>query len=197
MFAQAYMGRKRWAQPYDRFCHSTRNLFRISLQSLGEDQQEHRRSLHYATPDFLLILVALSNFMRLSLLKAAHAVLSSAAWQEIRVRSGRDDNSAFPRKIRNLSCNRFVISTGGVMGLRPTQGDEKRLGSATTLYRTVTLSLSSRPKRSGAEGPAVPRTLPGDVFRQSEAEWRDLRFPLVSDAKTLMLQQYGSCEGST
>jgi hypothetical protein len=34
------------------------------------------------------------------------------------------------------------------MGLRPTQGDEKRLGSATTLYRTVTLSLSSRPKRT-------------------------------------------------
>jgi hypothetical protein len=37
--------------------------------------------------------VALANFMRLSLLKAAHAVVSSAAWQEIRVRSGRNDNS--------------------------------------------------------------------------------------------------------
>src|ERR1700733_6819167 len=31
--------------------------------------------------------------MRLSLRKAAHAAMSSAAWQEIRVRSGRDDNS--------------------------------------------------------------------------------------------------------
>jgi hypothetical protein len=31
------------------------------------------RSLHYATPDFLSSLVALANFMRLSLLKAAHA----------------------------------------------------------------------------------------------------------------------------
>jgi hypothetical protein len=41
-----------------------------------------------------LILVALANFMRLSLLKAARAVVSSAARQEIRVR--------FP----------FVISTG-------------------------------------------------------------------------------------
>jgi hypothetical protein len=30
--------------------------------------------------------------MRLSLRKGAHAALSSAAWQEIRVRSGRDDN---------------------------------------------------------------------------------------------------------
>jgi hypothetical protein len=30
-------------------------------------------SLHYATPNFLSSLVALANFMRLSLLKAAHA----------------------------------------------------------------------------------------------------------------------------
>jgi len=36
--------------------------------------------------------VAPMMFMRLSLTKAAHAVLSSAAKQEIRVRSGRDDN---------------------------------------------------------------------------------------------------------
>jgi hypothetical protein len=40
-----------------------------------------------AAPDFLSNLVALAIFMRLSLLKGAHAVLSSAAWQEIRVRS--------------------------------------------------------------------------------------------------------------
>jgi hypothetical protein len=32
------------------------------------------------------------------------------------------------------------------MGLRPTQGDEKSLGPATTLYGTDTLSLSSRAK---------------------------------------------------
>jgi hypothetical protein len=51
------------------------------------------RSLHYAPPDFLWNLVALANFMRLSLRKGAHAASSSAAWQEIRVRSGRDDNS--------------------------------------------------------------------------------------------------------
>jgi hypothetical protein len=36
-------------------------------------------------------LVALANIMRLSLKKGAHAVLSGAAWQEIRVRFGRDD----------------------------------------------------------------------------------------------------------
>ena len=33
----------------------------------------HRRSLHYAAPDFLSTLLALANFMRLSLTKAAHA----------------------------------------------------------------------------------------------------------------------------
>jgi len=41
---------------------------------------ESCRSLHYAPPDFLLVLVALAKFMRLSLLKAAHAVVSSVAW---------------------------------------------------------------------------------------------------------------------
>ena len=55
--------------------------------------EKNSRSLHYATPDFLWNLVALSNLMRLSLRRAAHAAVSSAAWQEIRVRSGRDDNS--------------------------------------------------------------------------------------------------------
>jgi hypothetical protein len=49
------------------------------------------RSLPYATLDFLSNLVALANFMRLSLRKAAHAAMSSVAWQEIQVRSSRDD----------------------------------------------------------------------------------------------------------
>jgi len=30
MFAPAYMGRKRWAQPYDRFHHSTENPLRMA-----------------------------------------------------------------------------------------------------------------------------------------------------------------------
>ena len=41
-----------------------------------------------AAPDFLLNLVALTSFMRLSSLKGVHAALSGVAWQEIRVRSG-------------------------------------------------------------------------------------------------------------
>jgi hypothetical protein len=35
-------------------------------------------------PDFLLVLVVLARSMRLSLMKAAHAAVSSAARQEIR-----------------------------------------------------------------------------------------------------------------
>ena len=38
----------------------------------------------------------MANIMRLSLKKGAHAAVSSAAWQEIRVRSGRDDKSVEP-----------------------------------------------------------------------------------------------------
>ena len=39
-------------------------------------------------PDFLWRLVALIHSMRLSLLKGAHADLSSTAWQEIGVKPG-------------------------------------------------------------------------------------------------------------
>jgi hypothetical protein len=42
----------------------------------------------YPPPDFLWNLVASANSMRLSLRRAAFAVLSSAAWQEIRVCGG-------------------------------------------------------------------------------------------------------------
>jgi hypothetical protein len=61
----------------------------------------YSRSLHCATPDFLLTLVALVHFMRLPLQKGAHADLSSAAWQEIRVRSGRDDKGGKKQVITN------------------------------------------------------------------------------------------------
>ena len=70
----------------------------------------------------------------------------------------------FPGK-SGLALKQICHLDRGVMGLRPTQGDEKRLVPATSLYGIVTLALSSRPERSGAEGPAVPRTLRGDVFR--------------------------------
>ena len=75
------------------------------------------------------------------------------------LRSGRDDNVAWKQCL--AFPNKIAISTGGVMGLRPTQGNEKRLGPASTLYGTVTLSLSSRPERRDLR---FPRTFRGDVF---------------------------------
>jgi hypothetical protein len=76
------------------------------------------QALHYATPDFLLSLVASASFMRLSLLKAAHVAVGEIHVQEIRVRSGptarrgrRDDNSVAewwelvdPTKLRSERC---------------------------------------------------------------------------------------------
>jgi hypothetical protein len=65
-----------------------------------------------------LILVALAVFMRLSLTKAAHAAMSSVAWQEIRLRSGRDGKFVEPwtgvRPLENwqFQCKKFVISAG-------------------------------------------------------------------------------------
>ena len=52
-------------------------------------------------------LVALVHFMRPSLRKGAHAALSSAAWQEIRVRSGRDDKFCLgtPSIVSKMNCH--------------------------------------------------------------------------------------------
>jgi hypothetical protein len=64
------------------------------------------------------------------------------------------------------------------MGLRPTQGDEKP-GPATTLLGSVALPfvISTEAQRSG--GISVLMLRLGNVFRQSAAQWRDLRFSLV------------------
>jgi hypothetical protein len=61
----------------------------ILPQSLRENRREKPpiSPLRYAPPDFLWNLVVFAHFMLLSLTKAAHAAMSSAAWQEIRVRS--------------------------------------------------------------------------------------------------------------
>ena len=75
------------------------------------------------------------------------------------------------------------------MGQRPTQGDEKSLRPATTLYRTVALSFVIP---SEAEGSAVPRTFRGYVFRQSVAQWRDLRFLFLVLTQTLLPRMHKS-----
>ncbi len=60
-------------------CSSSRNC--ISGRRASTEERKSR-SLHFATPEFLSRLVALANFMRLSLMKAAHADLSDVAKQE-------------------------------------------------------------------------------------------------------------------
>jgi hypothetical protein len=71
--------------------------FPVEFSGFGElhapffTERRSRRSLQCIVagnpgpPDFLWNLVASVNFMRLSSRKGAHAVLSSASWQEIRV----------------------------------------------------------------------------------------------------------------
>jgi hypothetical protein len=61
------------------------------------------------------------------------------------------------------------------MGLRPIQGDEKRIVSSHHFYGTTTLPFVIP---SEAEGSAVPRTFPGNVFRQNAAQSTDLRLLL-------------------
>jgi len=59
--------------------------------------------------------VALANIMRLSSKKGAHLALSSAAWQEIRVRFGRDDKGegGAPMGERPRTKGVFFITLGG------------------------------------------------------------------------------------
>jgi hypothetical protein len=79
-----------------------------------------------------------------------------------------------------------------------THGDEKRLGPATPLYETVTVSFVIP---SEAEGSAVPRTSPGsDEFRPPTklssrlprragvAQWIDLRFFLPKTTAVAYIQ---------
>ena len=84
---------------------------------MGLGREVNRRSLHCAPPDFPLRLVALMDYMRLALRRAAHVVLTSISEWEIRVRSGRHDKVvatvglSFPRNCSRLLSN-FVDSTG-------------------------------------------------------------------------------------
>jgi hypothetical protein len=76
----------------------------LRSKNISKRGPQNCRSLHYATPDFLWNLVALVHFMRPSLRKGADVVLSGAAWQEIRVRSGRDDKGNGSASIQIGCC---------------------------------------------------------------------------------------------
>ena len=70
------------------------------------------------------------------------------------------------------------------MGLRPTQGDEKRLGPAAAIYETLALSfvIPSAAERLQFSGSFVEtwHLVPPQVCHldRSAAQWRDLRFSL-------------------
>jgi hypothetical protein len=64
------------------------------------------------------------------------------------------------------------------MGLRRTQGDEKRFRPATAFHGSFTLPFVIP---SEAERSAVPRTFPGNVFRPTE-QWKDLQLRMSSFA---------------
>jgi hypothetical protein len=75
----------------------------------------------------------------------------------------------------------FVIPTGVLMGPRPTQGDEKRFGPATTLYGTIALSLSSRAKPRDLRfyGPVVEMFFDrakrsGGTYGSTHPSWKPL-----------------------
>jgi hypothetical protein len=58
--------------------------------------------------------MAPASFMRPSLLEGAYAALSNAAWQEIRVRSGRDDNSVVKRSCREKTpISKYLVIPAG------------------------------------------------------------------------------------
>jgi hypothetical protein len=66
-------------------CRTTKLREPILTTKLQEPYPDHKRWVPHC-PDFLRRLVALTHFMRLSLMKGAHADLSSTAWQEIGVK---------------------------------------------------------------------------------------------------------------
>ncbi|MEA2541514.1 MAG: hypothetical protein QOH35_2880 [Acidobacteriaceae bacterium] len=74
-----------------------------------------------------------------------------------------------------IAYNIQICSLGGLMGLRPTQGDEKCLRPATTLYRTVALPfvISTGAQRSGEISVLMP--LLGNVFLCLWLRHRNLR----------------------
>jgi hypothetical protein len=81
------------------------------------------------SPDFLWNLVALANFMRLSLLKGARAASSSAAWQEIRVRGWAEVLATGPPGLAPIAI--FAVSSASQLATdKPTAPDDKQKASS-------------------------------------------------------------------
>jgi hypothetical protein len=98
--------------------------------------------------------MALMHFMRLSLWKGAHAALSRVAWQEIRVGMTKG-RVALPSRLvaEGLQGCAFRCGSQNVI--------KNGFCSATALHGRATLPFVIP---SVAEGSAVQRTFPGNVF---------------------------------
>src|SRR5580698_2316825 len=91
--------------------------------------------------------------------------------------SSRPERSVVERSAVSAVLPWECFSTGEVMGLRPTQADEKRV-----LFSNYCCWKRRPPlchlDRSAAQWRDLrcQRTFPGNVFRQSAAQWRDPQF---------------------
>jgi hypothetical protein len=111
-----------------------------------------------ALPDLLLGLVALANSMRLSLMKAAHVALSSAARQEIRVRRRRiclrrrwpctSHENTLPRKTGVENIERSVFNLEAVTA-KKCDGEGK---SVVKDYVSTGRTYTTRTRQYGARG---------------------------------------------
>src|ERR1700689_3618868 len=122
-----------------------------------DQRSGNRRSVHYATPEFLWSLVALANFVRLSLRKAAHAVLSKVVQHEIRVRSV--ENHCPQRLKPHQFCLLYVraeartlqpifMHLDGPWACGPSQGMKMAFVHQPLSMEASPSPLSSRPERT-------------------------------------------------
>jgi hypothetical protein len=77
--------------PANPLAKSSRFVSGYDFLLLRKNQEKKPQISSPRSPYFLFDLVALMKFVRLSLRRAASVVMVSAARQEIRLRSGRDD----------------------------------------------------------------------------------------------------------
>jgi hypothetical protein len=173
-----------------------------SVENISRRGPLNCRSLHFAPPDFLWNLIALVHFMAFPLQKGAHAALSSAAWQEIRVRFGRDNNGEGGAFI----CIGFIGWTGRGI-LSPSQNVDQptsRYALSKNISRRGPLNCRSLHKGEGiaficlgwigGAGRSFPS--PSQTVHQltnpllchpdrSVAKWRDLQFRFAGSRQTL------------
>ena len=106
--------------------------------------------------------MALANIMRLSSKKGAHPALSSAAWQEIRVRFGRDDKGEGCASGESGGWTEAIfVFVNGPKATGTPDGDDKVVELLRAAHRL--------------EKPQFSPEQPCHLDR-SAAEWRDLRF---------------------